>query len=138
MYGHLETIEAIFRVTVFQWYVVCSCLCVAARKPSGPVFGHRVTCQCRQSQYPNCLYYQKGHQRFLLYFLQVLGFFYWKCAVETAKQTLNCPSQDLPLLVDVAHRRQQSLCLCGCSRDVLGGGRELRGMKSIQLFLFFL
>lgn len=41
---------------------------------------------------PKCWFYQKEHQTFLS-FLEVLGIFYLKCALEIAKQALNCSLQ---------------------------------------------
>lgn len=93
-------------------------LCVAARRPSGPSWLPRrsVWSLSRVSMQAvsvsQLLALPEGTPKMtLLYFLQVLVFFYMKCAVETAKQTLNCPSRDSQPLTYVARCRQQSLCL---------------------------
>lgn len=83
-------------------------LCVAARRPRGPSWLLR--CSIWSTSYTSVqavlvlllLALPEGTRKVtLLYFLQVLGFFYLKCAVETAKQTLDRSSQDPQLLTKV-------------------------------------
>lgn len=89
-------------------------VCAAARTPSGPSWLLRRSVwvlSYMSMQAVSVSQVLALPKETLLYFLCILSFFYLKCAVETAKQTLNCPSQYSQPLTYVARCRQRSLCL---------------------------